>query len=196
MEGFDRGKNEFIFISGGVRSGKSAFAEKLALHYAKQNKQTLNYLATSYVEDEEMKNRVIRHQQQRLRSEAAWQTFEIPNYFPENIRQLQIEGVVLLDCLTVLLANELFNTVVSEEELVTHSEEVTRRIIDGMMLLKEKASTLIIVSNEIHYEISDDLYVRTYQQVLGQLHQTIVQKSDQAYLVEVTFPFLMKGKNM
>lgn len=196
MENSDNKKGELIFVSGGVRSGKSTFAEKLAIRYTKQDQQTLNYIATSYASDEEMENRILRHQQQRSRSEAAWQTFEIPNYFPENIRQLRIEGVVLLDCLTVLLANELFATVVSEEEITIHSEKVARRILDGITLLKEKVSTLIIVSNEIQYEISDDPYVRTYQQILGQLHQTIVDYSARAYLVELTIPWLMKGKDV
>lgn len=182
-----------IFISGGVRSGKSTFAEQEAIYYAQTYGQRLNYIATSRSEDEEMQDRIFRHEQQRLASGFDWTTFEIVNYFPENIEEIEIEGIILLDCLTVLLANELFATIVPQEKLQKWSEKVAKNIMAGITLLSKKAHTLFIVSNEIHYEIHDDPYVQTYQRTLGQLHQAIVKQSAAAYLVEVTVPRLMKG---
>lgn len=182
---------KLIFISGGVRSGKSDFAEQTAIRYAKQHRAELNYIATSKVEDEEMQQRIFRHRQQRMTSGQQWKTFEITDYFPENIRALSIRGVVLLDCLTVLLANELFRTVVTEEELLKRSDIVIRDLMEGLRILMKKAELLIVVSNEIHHELIDDTYVKVYQRTLGHLHQKIVQMSTKAYLVEATIPQLM-----
>lgn len=185
-------RNELIFISGGVRSGKSAFAEGIAIQRAKETKKPLNYIATSKVEDSEMKERILRHQKQRVESGVHWKTFEIPNHFPENIKNLNIEGVVLLDCLTVLLANELFATLVPESEITDHSEFIAQNIIYGITALREKVHTLVIVSNEIHHELIDDVYVAAYQRTLGRLHQRIVEVSSSAFLVEATIPQQMK----
>lgn len=190
---YNNSNENIIFISGGVRSGKSSFAEQEAIRYAQVYGKPLNYIATSHSEDEEMKDRIYRHEQQRLASGFDWTTFEIANYFPENIRKIKIGGIVLLDCLTVLLANELFATIVPEEKLPERSEKVVKNIMAGITLLSKKAHMLIIVSNEIHYEVHDELYVQTYQRTLGQLHQAIIKQSDVAYLVEATVPRLMKG---
>lgn len=181
-----------IFISGGVRSGKSSFAEQKAIHYAELYGQPLNYIATSRSDDEEMQERIFRHEAERLASGFDWTTFEIVNYFPENIQKIQIDGIVLLDCLTVLLANELFATIVAENKLQKHSEKVANDIKKGINFLAVKAHTLIIVSNEIHYELHTDPYVKIYQQTLGKLHQAIVKQCNTAYLVEATIPRLMK----
>lgn len=185
-------KNKLIFISGGVRSGKSDFAEKLAIRYASETGERLIYMATSKVEDEEMQTRVRHHRQQRQASVIPWQTLEIAHYFPENIAQLPRQGIVLLDCLTVLLANELFAKIVTKTELDQHRAQVTAQIMRSIDELSEKTPCLLVVSNEIQHEIIEDVYVAAYQSSLGQLHQQIVAKSTQAYLVEAGIARLMK----
>lgn len=185
-------KNKLIFISGGVRSGKSDFAEKLAIRYAQETGERPTYMATSKVEDEEMQARIERHRQQRQTSDIPWETIEIAHQFPENITQLPKQGIVLLDCLTVLLANELFAKLVTEAEIDQHSAQVTTDLMHSIDDLSQKTDCLLIVSNEIHHEIIDDIYVAAYQRSLGQLHQQIVAKSAQAYLVEAGIARLMK----
>lgn len=185
-------KHKLIFISGGVRSGKSDFAEQLAIRYADETGERLTYLATSKVEDEEMQARIKRHRQQREASEIPWETLEIAENFSERIAQLPKQGIVLLDCLTVLLANELFAKIVGEAQIAQHSAKVSASIMRSIDELSEKSTSLLIVSNEIQHEIIDDAYVVAYQGSLGQLHQQIVAKSSQAYLVEASIARLMK----
>lgn len=139
-----------------------------------------------------MKKRIKRHRNERKLSGYDWKTIEITDQFYEKVIDLNIEGIVLLDCLTVLTANELFAKPFTEEEIDAVSEAVKMRLLDGLRVLRDQAVTLIVVSNEIHYEWNNDLYVQAYQRLLGQLHQQIVTESTKSYLVESSIPILMK----
>ncbi|MDE6638104.1 MAG: bifunctional adenosylcobinamide kinase/adenosylcobinamide-phosphate guanylyltransferase, partial [Muribaculaceae bacterium] len=87
----DSEKPRLIMVTGGQRSGKSVFAERLALSMSAHP----IYLATARVYDEEMRKRVEIHKQRR---ENQWQNIESPLYITEN--EFQDSDVVLLDCLT------------------------------------------------------------------------------------------------
>jgi adenosylcobinamide kinase/adenosylcobinamide-phosphate guanylyltransferase len=100
---------DMIFITGGARSGKSAFAEKLA----REKGNGVTYIATAQISDNEMQARVSAH---RKRRPAAWNTVESADNLPEAVAQaLAAGGTVLVDCLTVYLANLLLKT--TEPEL-------------------------------------------------------------------------------
>src|SRR6188474_1143862 len=84
-----------IFVLGGVRSGKSRFAQRLALHLAKHPV----YLATSLIYDEDHRQRIERHRNERG---PEWTTIEVP----ERLSEAEIAGrVVVVDCLTLWLNN-------------------------------------------------------------------------------------------
>lgn len=154
-----------IFISGGVRSGKSTFAEEIVDKHP--NKV---YLATARVTDPEMLDRINSHQARRV----GYKTIEAPKITVNVLNDIKKGDVVLLDCLTNWLSNEMFNDGV---ELEVSSRMM--KIIDEM---KIKAKHLIIVSNDVFSGTSnyDDLTMR-YLQNLGDLHQEIVSKSDEVY---------------
>src|SRR5690625_1896099 len=97
-----------IFITGGARSGKSSFAEDYAAAKAQQKAVGLNYIATSKPSDEEMVQRIKMHQRDRKKSENPWETWEWPFDLHEIVSHFKQSDVILLDCLTVLLSNELF----------------------------------------------------------------------------------------
>jgi adenosylcobinamide kinase/adenosylcobinamide-phosphate guanylyltransferase len=184
---------KLIFITGGARSGKSSFAEKLAVSEAEKLGGELHYIATSMAEDEEMAERIARHQRDRLESGAAWKTWECP----VDIRKMAIHfsksDVVLLDCLTVLLSNELFRK--HPEKKAPSKETIYKSIWEGIQSITASAHTLLLVSNEVLTEpLSDNTTVRSYAYLLGKLHQTIVKHADQAYLAEAGTPILMKGR--
>lgn len=183
---------KLIFISGGVRSGKSSFAESIAIQHAKKLDAPLYYIATSKADDAEMEYRIERHQADRLESGYAWQTYEMEQNLAERIKTLPVEGVVLLDCLTVLSANELFSEFFEGEDLLGKYEAVKENILKGLLELQRQVSYLIIVSNEIHHEYSDDQYVQIYQKLLGELHQQLVKQSSASYLVEHSVIHQMK----
>ncbi|MGS2779343.1 bifunctional adenosylcobinamide kinase/adenosylcobinamide-phosphate guanylyltransferase [Robertmurraya sp. GLU-23] len=183
---------QLIFISGGVRSGKSSFAEKTAMELTKNTKGNLHYIASGVAFDAEMKDRIHRHQVQRNEGEQQWTTWEEP-YFLHNLSTFfQPNDIVLFDCLTNLLNNRLFQT---EERLMDPSfhEEIKKSIIEGILSIQKNCHTLIVVSNEILNEpiYSSDL-VLVYAKLLGRLNQQVVSMAKEAVLVEAGVPIYMK----
>lgn len=183
---------QLIFISGGVRSGKSSFAEKIAMELTKKTQGNLHYIASGVAFDEEMKDRIIRHQQQRNEGEQQWKTWEEP-YFLHNLSIVfQPNDIVLFDCLTNLLNNRLFQT---EERLMDRAfhEEIKKSVLEGILSIQKNCHTLIVVSNEILNEpiYSSDL-VLVYAKLLGRLNQQVVARATEAYLVEAGTPICMK----
>lgn len=181
-----------IFISGGVRSGKSTFAEKLAIRTAKKINGKLHYIATGVAMDDEMKQRIARHQRERENSMLRWKTWEKQTEIETIASSFQKDDVILLDCMTTLLNNELFS---EQRDWDPHFlEEVFTRVIKGIEAIERECGYLILVSNEVFHELNyESELVFHYSRVLGNLHQIIVKKADSAYLVEASIPLLMKG---
>ncbi|WLD91662.1 bifunctional adenosylcobinamide kinase/adenosylcobinamide-phosphate guanylyltransferase [Alkalihalobacillus sp. AL-G] len=177
-----------IFITGGVRSGKSSFAEKLAIQLATGSSRSLHYIATGERSDSEMEKRIQKHRQQRKESESQWTTWEQPRNIGTLATHFSDDDILLLDCLTTLLNNELFSTGADQQSSMN-------AILQGIEALSRCCHTLIIVSNEVLNEpIQDNQLVFTYKKVLGHLHQMIVQRALRAYLVESGVEIEMKGE--
>ncbi|WP_270180079.1 bifunctional adenosylcobinamide kinase/adenosylcobinamide-phosphate guanylyltransferase [Alkalihalobacillus sp. CinArs1] len=177
---------DIIFISGGVRSGKSSFAEKLATSHAERETNSLYYIACGEPVDEEMKERIAQHRYDRSKA-SSWTTVECPVNVGSAAKRIGQGGIVLLDCLTTLLSNELFKQIESYEALID-------RIKCDLSIVAEKCDVLIIVSNEVSFEPFDTPLVKTYGKLLGSLHQWVVEQAREAYLVEASIPILMKGE--
>lgn len=186
-------ESSLVFISGGVRSGKSSFAEKLATDEAAETGGQLHYIAAGQASDQEMEQRIRRHQEDRLNSGLNWKTWEQPVRLKALSDVFIDTDIVLLDCLTTLLNNEFFSV---EEQWVNPDFQslVMQSILEGITLISQKCHRLIIVSNEVLYEsLGDNELVIIYGRMLGKLHQQIVTKANEAYLVEAGIPLLMKG---
>jgi adenosylcobinamide kinase / adenosylcobinamide-phosphate guanylyltransferase len=194
-------KPSIFFISGGVRSGKSSFAEKLAVelameHGIKENESSilpLHYVAAGQASDVEMKARIAKHRNDRFKSGYEWKTWEQPVDIKKLSSSLSQKDIVLLDCLTTLLNNELFQ----EEEgwkLPFFQNNVMNAIMDGVKGIAANCHTFLIVSNEVFYDPWDDnMLTLTYKRMLGKLHQQVVSLAEKAYMVEAGIPLLMKG---
>ncbi|WP_210366672.1 bifunctional adenosylcobinamide kinase/adenosylcobinamide-phosphate guanylyltransferase [Bacillus sp. REN3] len=188
------GQSALIFISGGVRSGKSSFAEKLAIDIAERCCVQLHYVATGQSSDREMEERIIRHKQDRRDSGRNWTTWEQPRNLAELSSSFSCGDVVLLDCLTTLLNNEFFHG----GDRWRHEDfqlQVHNGIAGAIEGIAGRTHTLIVVSNEVlNGTVADHEMVFTYMRLLGQIHQTIVRKSKFAYIVESGIPILKKGR--
>lgn len=186
--------SSMILITGGVRSGKSSFAEKIAGEYSRKEPfGKLHYIAAMQPSDEEMKQRISVHQEDRLRSGFAWNTWEKPTSVGDLAQNFNCNDVVLLDCLTTWLNNELF---FEEEGWQDDSflKGLYGEMWNGIISISRKVKAFIIVSNEVLYEpIHGNHLVLIYSSLLGNLHQKIVAAAGQAYLVEAGIPILMKG---
>ncbi len=187
---------KLIFITGGVRSGKSAFAE----NYAKQLHQQLEcdnlyYIASGVPFDEEMRERIRRHQQDRALSEHQWKTIEIQEQLEFDGIKANVKSVILWDCITTWLNNVLYNT----EQLDVNKR--TLEIENSMAKLKrvltqwiQSGCTVLLVSNEILDEPASIFSeVNLYRFLLGELHQWIVENSDEAYEMDYSRTKQWKG---
>lgn len=189
-------EKKLVFISGGARSGKTSFAEANAERIAYSNNRPLYYLATSQKEDGEMVRRIERHQQDRKESDAKWRTIERPLNIGGIANDFGGHEVLLVDCITLLLTNELFQGDFDEELFtdLTYQIKVKQRIIEGILKLSKQVHSLFIVSNEVLYDPIDteNKVVWVYQKLLGEIHQELVAQADEAYLIEAGIPIKKK----
>lgn len=157
-----------VFISGGVRSGKSSLGEELAQEMASGRKI---YLATSKVYDEEMAQRVRLHQEQR--SGKGYITIEKQTDIGEIISQLEENDTVLMDCLGNLLANEMFSE--------NPPFDCVSKIFKEVMLVAKASGNMIIISNDVFSDgCGYSKEVLEYIDNLADLHKLIVAASDTA----------------
>ena len=179
-----------IFITGGVRSGKSAFAEKLATQFGEDKRYY--YIATGVAFDEEMKARIQRHQLDRDKQAHSWETIEMQVDFPRAIGQLSGSDVVLFECITTWLSNVLYISE-SHEQRSEYIHNSIETLQNQFINWHEQGAKIIIVSNEVLDEPASQYEeVNMYRKLLGQLHQWLVKNSDEAY--EVQFQLVQKWK--
>lgn len=174
------------FITGGVRSGKSSFAEKWAIE-KKKSDVPLVYLACGVNTDREMEQRILKHQQDRQASTVEWTTIECPNSIEGIINHIPRHSVVLLDCLTTLLTNEMY---INGDNKGQYLEE---KIYQSILQLLNRVDVLILVSNELVSDLpidSNDLL--TFQKRLGSLHIRMVKKASVAIEMTAGIPVVKK----
>jgi adenosylcobinamide kinase/adenosylcobinamide-phosphate guanylyltransferase len=170
--------SELTFIIGGARSGKSAFATKLA----KKHKHVC-YIATadsgqaSQLDDGEMLERIQKHRKNRP---ADWETIEAPLELDKAVSNLNgTFDVVLIDCITLYVTNMLLGG--SKE---AGDEHITDAINKLCIVCKKIPSHVIIVSNEVGYGIvPDNVLSRRFRDIAGYANQIIAKEADNVYLV-------------
>lgn len=168
-----------IFVTGGARSGKSAFAEALA---AKSGLE-VTYIATAVAFDGEMQARIDRHRGDRP---PSWLTLEAPVNAAEAVAHARTP-VVLLDCLSVWVNNLMFGAY-TDQQILAAAE---RLIAEA----QAREGTTIFVTNEVGSGIvPDNALARRYRDVLGWVNQRVARASDAAYLLASGLPLQLKGE--
>ncbi len=171
-------KNTTIhFITGGQRSGKSRFAQELAL----SKSENPIYLATARIWDDDFKERVRRHKNDRGDN---WTTLEIP----VNISEAEVKRkVVVIDCITLWLTNLYFDNqnFKIDEILELAKEELSK--------LFEKNCSLLIISNEIGMGgHAESALARKFADLQGWVNQFIADKADEVTLMVSGLPLTIK----
>ena len=168
-------------ITGGSGSGKSAFAEEQVLNAGEGQRI---YIATMIPYGEEGKQRVERHRQ--LRKEKNFETIECY----KNLASLKVpqNSVVLLECMSNLVANEIFEPDGAHEKTV----EAVREGISGLM---NQTQRLFVVTNEIFSDgvVYDEETIR-YQRYLGEINSRMAEMADEVYEVVYGIPLCRKGE--
>lgn len=168
----------FLFISGGVRSGKSEWAERAALSLSPDVPRV--YLATARVSDEDMRRRVERHR--RARSGRGFLTVERERDLTGVLHSIPEGALVLLECLPNWAANEMF----LEGGSVRGIDEVRGEVLHSTLALRDHVRDLIVVSDDIFSDgVRYDAAVEGYVRLLGELHVLLTARADAA--VECAF---------
>lgn len=173
---------KIILVTGGARSGKSTFAEKIAL---KENSGAA-YIATAQVLDDEMRFRVDLHQKRRP---ANWETFEAPFAADKAIEQASKEyNTILFDCLTIYLSNiicSMSQTELLDEKLVNDRVlSAVDSLIKAAIKVRTDGKKIIFVTNEVGAGIVPENHLaRLYRDVSGLANQRIAAVADNVIAV-------------
>ncbi|REB05934.1 threonine-phosphate decarboxylase [Sporosarcina sp. BI001-red] len=186
------------FISGGVRSGKSVYAEQLVRTGANQTGGRLVYIASGTATDDEMAERIARHRLDRAND--GWTTIEQPTHLEDVLPKLQASDHVLWDCVTTWLGNEAFEGWESGTPCILKPECMEQKVstlLDTIEQIQNRTNQLVIVSNEVFDEpLKTEEVTRTYTHILGRLHQAIVGKADTAIEMDSGLPIVHKQREL
>ena len=168
-----------VLVLGGARSGKSAFAERIA--EASGNAKT--YIATAEAADEEMRQRIRDHQARR---DETWATVEAPQDLVGCLEtHCGSARTVLVDCLTIWLSNAFMSNADIDRE--------TRRLADSIAPL---GGLKILVSNEVGSGIvPENTLARRFGDAQGRLNQNMAAVCETVLLIVAGLPLVMKGKS-
>lgn len=183
---------KLILVTGGARSGKSAFAEQKAKEFGEK----ILYVATSKPIDEEMKHRIAKHQAQRP---SEWETFE--GYKDFEIQMADIvkgKDAVLLDCVTIMITNLMLEESFEWEDLtrsrVDLIENNIRHQIEGLLsMAKESEMPFILVTNEVGLGVVPPSAMgRDFRDIAGRMNQIIAKAADEVYFCVSGLPMKVK----
>jgi adenosylcobinamide kinase / adenosylcobinamide-phosphate guanylyltransferase len=176
---------QLTLVVGGVRSGKSRFAEQLAAGHP-----PVIYLATAQAGDPEMARRIAEHQQRRAEQAGGWRTVEEPWDVVSAVRGEAAAGCVLLECLTLWLTNRLTGLPGRPE-----AEDTTIRTDIAALAEAGQAvrARVIVVSNETGCGIIPaNPLARRFGDLLGEANQRLAQTAAEVYWCVAGIPVRIK----
>ena len=161
-------------VLGGARSGKSRFAEGLA----RERSGPRTYLATAEAFDEEMRQRIAKHREDRAGD--GWQTIEA-SLDPAAVIA-GAEGLVLMDCVTVWLGN-----------LMHHGKDIRAAVAGLCDALAATHAEVILVSNEVGLSIvPENAMARRFRDEQGFANQRLAEVAGAAYFIAAGLPLRLK----
>ncbi len=172
-----------VLVTGGSRSGKSAFAQRIA----EAEPPPRLYIATSgRPQDAEMAERVRRHQAARG---MGWRTAEVTEDLAGVLSSDRAHAVCLVDCLTLWVSNLLLAAnghEFAEEDVVRHGQAVLNASAD-------RSGLAVFVTNEVGMGIVPDTALgRRFRDLAGRCNQTIAAGADEVYLLVSGIPVRIK----
>lgn len=170
-----------ILITGGQRSGKSVYAEKMALSLS----DAPVYIATAHIWDDEFRHRVDMHKKRRG---PQWENIEEER----ELGKISIYNkVALIDCLTLWCTNFYFDE--SESCKKPDIDKILERVKEEFDKFTKQEATFIFVTNEIGFGgVSDNPVQRHFTDLLGWVNQYVASKADEVYLMTCGIPVKIK----
>jgi len=183
---------EVMLITGGARSGKSAYAEKIAAE-----DEAVLYIATATACDEEMEERIKFHRNNRPKSWITWERhYELEKI--ESEFDANAYSTIMLDCVGNLLMGILFEEVPDEDKFSTEDFERVVQLsvaeINAICSFAGKNNKrLIFVTNEIGMGIVPETrYARYFRDALGHINKHVARLSDKVILMVSGIPVSVK----
>lgn len=200
-----RGRWDMLYVvTGGSGSGKSVYAEQLAVTIFKRKRDEnksrsvemprLYYIATMHPADEECLNRIKRHRE--MRKDKGFITIERS----VGLEQINAgkQDIVLIECMSNLLANEMYladGRIRRNGQYAEAEEQLKNAVFYPMKRLAENAGCVIVVTNEVfsegkHYDEETERYCR----LLGTINSWLGKLADGLVEVVCAIPLYRKGE--
>jgi adenosylcobinamide kinase/adenosylcobinamide-phosphate guanylyltransferase len=173
-------KRTVLLVLGGVRSGKSRYAQDYASRFAR-----VAFIATATRSDAEMRRRIAAHRRERPRD---WKTVEAPRHLDRVIRR---EGgaanLLLVDCLTTYCGGLLSVRGVSQAQ-----RDHLASVVDA---IRSTPASIVLVSNEVGSGVVPAFKSgRLYRDLLGELNQQVARVATDVVLLVAGLPLVLKGR--
>lgn len=186
--------SDIILMTGGARSGKSFHAEKFARDFGGNS---VLYIATATAFDEEMRDRVKKHQQQRPQ---VWGTLEQFWEFEtlEQNEDFVAAKAILIDCLGFMLNNIMYYCEIDWDTCpIADMERVEARMLKEIDILisvcRKHKKSLIGVTNEVGLGlVPAERSSRYYRDILGRANQHFAKQADQVIFMVSGIPMQVK----
>jgi adenosylcobinamide kinase/adenosylcobinamide-phosphate guanylyltransferase len=169
---------KLIFLTGGVRSGKS----RMAVDTAKASGLPVVFMATGSAGDPEMKKRIEKHKSERPKN---WKTIEETCKVAQSIERIKGRKLVIIDCLTLFVSNLMLKGK-PQARILNEAERLIRSV-------KKSRHAVIVVSNEVGSGIvPENRMARDFRDIMGSVNQMFAQNSDEAYAFFSGIPVKLK----
>ncbi len=174
-----------VLVTGGARSGKSTYAQA----WAEEQPGSRCFIATCPDVDDEMRERIRRHRQER--HARGWTTIEEELDLASAIRRAAAHDVALVDCITLWVNNLLFAEGDSDPGAV--ESDVLARCRETLDAAREHPGTVVFVTNELGLGIVPaNALARLYRDIVGRCNQLIAASADGVVLLVCGIPVVVK----
>jgi adenosylcobinamide kinase / adenosylcobinamide-phosphate guanylyltransferase len=183
-------------ILGGQKSGKSRRAEQLASAWLEQSpRHRAVLIATAHAGDDEMRERIARHRQDRAARVPDMLTIEEPLALADAITQhASPQTLVLIDCLTLWLTNALFPSA-SLESNRPLAQDLPAQAATFLIAIENSPGPVVVVSNEIGLGVIPmGQQTREFVDILGRLNQDVAQVCERVTFMAAGLPLTLKGQ--
>jgi len=175
----DQSARRTVLVLGGVRSGKSRYAQQLAARG-----QRVVFIATAEAGDDDMRQRIARHRSERP---AHWTTVEAPLALEDALLECSNAfDTVVVDCLTLWTANVMQAEASNDGRVLARADRLAQ-------VLRNLHASVILVSNEVGSGIHpENAMARSYRDLLGFVNQRVAAVADEVILLVAGCPLVLK----
>lgn len=179
-----------VLVTGGVRSGKSAFAERLV----KEKSRAVLYVATGVCTDKEMEQRITQHRERRP---ASWGLSETPYDAAAEVQTYYNYEVVLFDCVSTWISNLLVGVPEEKWRDVEETERIIGAVDSWMNAIRDYPGTVFVVTSETGLGgVAMSKLGRWFQDTLGVVNQRIAAEAQEVYAVLSGIPWKIKDERI